>query len=173
MRQISHKILENSKFVYNLVRHISHINTYKMGNKNDLWVLGHKISPIEVSGNYDMVIGVTPPNIPGPPPHYHSKLNEVFMVIEGEMDFVIDGIPRKLLKGESIDLPSNVVHTFKNSGSVSCKWVNIHSPKGFLSFFAAMRIPESESEAMKKSVDERIITRVMKEAANFDMHIKI
>jgi mannose-6-phosphate isomerase-like protein (cupin superfamily) len=144
-----------------------------MEKKNDLWVLGHKISPIDVSGNYDMVIGETPPNVLGPPPHYHSKLKELFMIIEGEMDFVIDGIPRKLIKGDSVDLPSNVVHTFKNSGSTPCKWVNIHSPKGFLSFFEEMGIPENEAEAMKKSVDENIINRVMKEAADFDMHIKI
>jgi mannose-6-phosphate isomerase-like protein (cupin superfamily) len=144
-----------------------------MTKSKDLWVLGHKISSMEVSGDYDMVVGETPPNVPGPPPHYHANLQEVFMVLEGEMDFVVDGIPRKLTKGDSIDLPSNVVHTFKNSGSLPCKWLNIHSPKGFLAFFEEMGIPESESEAMQKSVEESLITRVMQEAANFDMHIKM
>ncbi|NND33959.1 MAG: cupin domain-containing protein [Saprospiraceae bacterium] len=144
-----------------------------MAKNKDLWVLGHKITPISVSGDYDMVIGETPAMVPGPPPHFHAKLKEVFMVLEGEMDFVVDGVPRKLTKGDSIDLPSNVVHTFKNSGSSPCKWLNIHSPKGFLSFFEEMGIAENESEAMKKSIDKSVINRVMKEAANFDMHIKM
>jgi mannose-6-phosphate isomerase-like protein (cupin superfamily) len=138
----------------------------------NLWVLGHKISPIEVSGNYDMVIGETAPNIPGPPPHFHTGLNEVFMVLEGEMEFLINGEVKKIKQGESVDLPPNVVHTFNNVGSSNCKWLNIHSPKGFLSFFEDMGIPESESEAMKKSVDESIINKVMQTAATYDMHIK-
>lgn len=144
-----------------------------MKESNNLWVLGHRISPVEVSGNYDMVIGETDPNVPGPPPHFHSGLTEVFMVLEGEMDFVINGELRKLKQGESIDLPSNVVHTFNNTGSATCKWLNIHSPKGFLSFFEEMGIPEQEAEARKKSVDESIINKVMQTAADYDMHIKL
>jgi mannose-6-phosphate isomerase-like protein (cupin superfamily) len=141
-------------------------------NKN-LWVLGHKITPLEVSGNYDMVIGETAPNVPGPPPHFHSMLNELFMVLEGEMEFMINGESKIIRKGESIDLPVDTVHTFKNSGSSLCKWVNIHSPKGFLSFFKEMGVPESESNAMKMSVNESIINKVMRTAADYDMHIKV
>ncbi len=144
-----------------------------MKENSNLWVLGHKISPVEVSGNYDMVIGETAPNIPGPPPHFHSELNELFMVLEGEMEFLINGALKKVRQGESVDLPPNVVHTFKNAGTSTCKWINIHSPKGFLSFFEEMGIPESESEAMKKSVDESIINKVMQTAADYDMHIKL
>ena len=144
-----------------------------MKENTNLWVLGHKISPVEVSGDYDMVIGETPPNVQGPPPHFHSGLNEVFMVLEGEMEFVLNGVPKKIRQGESVDLPPNVVHTFNNVGSTSCKWLNIHSPKGFLSFFEEMGIPESESGAMEKSVDESIINKVMQSAINYDMHIKL
>jgi mannose-6-phosphate isomerase-like protein (cupin superfamily) len=144
-----------------------------MKENNTLWVLGHKISPIEVSGNYDMVIGETQPHIPGPPPHFHSGFNELFMVLEGEMEFLINGEHKKIRQGEAVDLPPNVVHTFKNGGSSVCKWINIHSPKGFLSFFMDMGIPENESEAMKKSVDESIITKVMQTAADYDMHITL
>ena len=137
-----------------------------------MWVLGHKISPVEVSGDYDMVIGETPPNVPGPPPHLHKKLNEFFMVLEGEMEFVVNGEVKKVKKGDSVDLPINAVHTFKNSGDVPCKWLNIHSPKGFLSFFETMGVPADEPQAIEKSVSEDIIGKVMKEAPTFDMHIK-
>jgi mannose-6-phosphate isomerase-like protein (cupin superfamily) len=122
-----------------------------MKNDSKLWVLGHQISPQKVSGEYDMVIGETPPNVPGPPPHFHSKYNELFLVLEGEMEFVTDGKVKRVKKNESIDLPPNVLHTFKNVGSSTCKWANIHSPKGFLSFFEDMGISASEPEAMNKS----------------------
>jgi mannose-6-phosphate isomerase-like protein (cupin superfamily) len=143
-----------------------------MKNNKNLWVLGHQISPQKVTGEYDMVIGETPPNVPGPPPHFHTKFNELFLVLEGEMEFLIDGQIERISQNESIDIPPNVLHTFKNAGITTCKWANIHSPKGFLSFFEEMGIPASESDAIKKSVNETVIQKVMKEAANYDMHIK-
>ena len=75
--------------------------------------------------------------------------------------------------GESIDIPPKVLHTFTNKSDKPCKWVNIHSPKGFFSFFEEMGIPENESEAMKKSIDESIINKVIQTAADYDMHIKL
>lgn len=144
-----------------------------MKEHDKLWVLGHKISPVLVSGNYDMVIGETAPNVSGPPPHYHTKMSELFMVIEGEMEFVIDGQPKTVKKGESVDLPANLVHTFKNVGPTACKWVNIHSPKGFMSFFEDMGVDAEEPEGFEKSVDEGIVNCVMREAKNYDMHIKL
>jgi mannose-6-phosphate isomerase-like protein (cupin superfamily) len=144
-----------------------------MKENNTLWVLGHRISPINVSGDYDMIIGETAPQVPGPPPHFHTGYHELFMVLEGEMDFLINGEPRKVKQGESINLPPNVIHTFKNSGSSTCKFVNIHSPKGFLPFFHNMGISESESEAMQKSVDQSLINKVIQQAASYDMHIRL
>lgn len=147
--------------------------SHKMAIKNTCWVLGHKIFPIQVSGDYDMVIGHTPAHIPGPPPHYHSSYNEVFLVIEGEMEFVVAGDLRTIRAGESIDLPPNTIHTFNNTSDTTCKWVNIHSPKGFSAFFEEVGIPDEEQEAIEKSVHESTIQKVMEVAAQFDMHIKL
>ena len=155
------------------MRQLSHKQILSTMKSDQLWVLGHKIMPQQVSGDYDMVVGETAPNVPGPPPHFHSNMNEVFMVIQGEMEFVVNGEVKKLKDGESIDLPSNTVHTFKNSGDSPCRWVNIHSPKGFLSFFEEMGVSGSEEDGMRKSVDEKIINRVIAEAASYDMHIKM
>ncbi|MGB5668237.1 MAG: cupin domain-containing protein [Maribacter sp.] len=144
-----------------------------MNNNDDIWVLGHKITPIKISGNYDMVIGETPANVPGPPPHKHKGYNELFLVIEGEMEFLVNGNPRTVRQGESVDLPVGALHTFSNNSSLPCKWVNIHSPKGFLSFFEEMGIRADKEEAMKKSVDKSIIKKVIARAADYDMHISM
>ena len=144
-----------------------------MENSKDVWVLGHKITPIEVSGNYDMVVGETPPQVPGPPPHSHSSLKELFMVLEGEMDFVVDGEQRRVTAGGVVDLPSHVVHTFSNAGTKPCRWVNIHSPKGFRSFFDDLGVSVHEENAMQKSVHQDIIDKVIATAADYDMHIKV
>ena len=140
-------------------------------NTKPRWVLGHRISPKEISGNYDLVIGETPAHVPGPPPHFHQGYNEVFLVVEGEMNFVVDGEPRVVKAGESVDLPPNTLHTFGNSSDKPCKWINIHSPKGFLSFFDDVGVDESEQEAVSKSVAPSVIEKVMQVAADYDMHI--
>lgn len=144
-----------------------------MKNLSTKWVLGHKIIPVEVTGNYDLVMGETPSNVPGPPPHYHSNYTEVFLITEGQMEFVVDGKITILKAGESVNLPPKTMHTFNNKSNSVCKWVNIHSPKGFLSFFNELGIPEYEVDAMNKSVEDTVIQKVLDTAASYDMYIRV
>jgi glyoxylate utilization-related uncharacterized protein len=120
-----------------------------------------------------LVQGLTPPNVPGPPPHYHEGYSEVFLVLDGRMEFILDGKPVLVEAGESIDVPTNTLHTFRNTGETPCRWVNIHSPKGFLSFFEQFGVDANQPEAFEKSVDGQIINAVIEQAASYDMHIKM
>jgi|SRR6056297_282602 len=138
-----------------------------------MWVLGHKISPQNLSANYDLAIGESQPEVPGPPPHHHEKFHESFYIMEGEMDFMINGELKKIRKGESVDIPPQTLHTFKNSGSKVCKWVNIHSPKGFSDFFNKYGIPVDEDCAAEKSVSPEIIQKVLQTASDYDMKIQL
>ncbi|NNE55618.1 MAG: cupin domain-containing protein [Flavobacteriales bacterium] len=137
------------------------------------WVLGHRITPIDVSGNYDMVLGETPANVPGPPPHFHEGYNEVFLVTKGEMEFMTNGEVRTVRAGDSVDLPPKTLHTFRNVSNAPCEWVNIHSPKGFMAFFDQLGVKEHEVGAIEASVTEEKIQEVMRTAESFDMHIRI
>ena len=147
--------------------------SHKMNNELKMWVLGHKVSLQKLSGNYDMVIGESQPEVPGPPQHHHQKYHESFHILEGEMDFIINGELKKISKGQSVDIPPQTLHTFKNSGSQVCRWVNIHSPKGFSDFFKKYGVPESEQNAMNKSVSPDIISEVIKKASDYDMNIHL
>lgn len=144
-----------------------------MNNKLNIWVLGHKVSLQNLSANYDMVIGESQPKVPGPPQHHHEKYHESFYILEGEMDFTINGELRKVRKGESLDIPPKTLHTFKNSGPQVCRWINIHSPRGFSNFFKKYGIQESEPNAMKRSVSQDVISEVLKTASDFDMKIQM
>ena len=144
-----------------------------MNNQLKMWVLGHKVCPQNLSADYDLAIGESQPEVPGPPPHRHTKFHESFYIMEGEMDFIIDGEVKKIGKGQSVDIPPDTLHTFKNVGTSVCKWVNIHSPKGFGEFFAQYGIPESEEDAAQKSVAPEIIGKVLETAPNYDMIIKM
>lgn len=137
------------------------------------WVLGHKVNLQTVTGDYDLITGDTPAHTPGPPPHQHHKFHEVFLVTEGEMEFLVDGNPVIVKKGESVNLPPHTIHTFSNNSDLPCQWVNIHSPKGFLKFFEDFGIPDTEENAAAQSTDPAIIQKVLQTAVNYDMEISM
>ncbi len=151
------------------VRQISH----KMNSTKTKWVLGHKVTPHETTGDYDLMVAETPARVQGPPPHLHNSFKESFLIIEGEMEFMVNGETMIVKAGESVDVPPKTLHTFSNNSDRPCKWVNIHSPKGFRDFFEQIGIPENEEDASDKSLAPEIVNKVITTAVEFDMIIKI
>lgn len=74
-------------------------------------------------------------------------------------------------EGESIDIPAHTLHTFKNQGTQDCRYLNIHSPKGFSGLFETFGIDVTEENAFEKSVAPEVINSVLQRAPDFDMHI--
>lgn len=135
--------------------------------------LGHQMILHQPSGNFDLIEGMTPPHVPGPPPHYHAGYAETFLVLEGTMEFMLDGQTRQVNPGQSIDVPAGSLHTFRNAGEGACRWVNIHSPKGFLAFFEKFGVDASQPDAFAQSVEGPLIQAVLEQAARYDMHIQV
>lgn len=147
--------------------------SHKMNNYNTKWVLGHKVTSYDTSGDYDLMMAETPPKVQGPPPHLHNSFKESFLIIEGEMEFFVNGEVKNVKAGESVDIPPKTLHTFGNKSNLPCKWVNIHSPKGFREFFDKMGIPAENENAQVESVTPEIIQKVIETAGDFDMIIKV
>ncbi|MGY2132847.1 cupin domain-containing protein [Hymenobacter sp. HD11105] len=139
--------------------------------KQELVCLGHTVTLHEASGDYDLLEGVSLPQVPGPPPHHHKGYHELFLVQQGALEFLVDGQAVTVAAGESINLPPNTVHTFCNVGQEPCRFLNVHSPKGFRSFFEEFGVEASQPNALATSVDEQIIGQVLTRAASFDMHL--
>ena len=89
------------------------------------------------------------------------------------MEFFINGETKTIKAGESVDLPPRTLHTFSNTSDTPCKWVNIHSPKGFRDFFETMGVSADEDNAIEKSLMPEVINKVMATAADYDMIIKV
>lgn len=135
----------------------------------NIWILGHKLTNHDSSGDFDLNVFESAPGVPGPPPHTHSKYQELFLVLEGSMEFMVNGDQKILKAGESIDLLPGTIHTFKNAGNDVCKYVNIHSPKGFMKFFRDMGVNADLEDAASKSVAPEIINKVIETAGDYDM----
>ncbi|MDI9256779.1 cupin domain-containing protein [Flavobacterium sedimenticola] len=137
------------------------------------WVLGHHVTSLNASGDYDIMVGETPAQVQGPPPHMHHSYHESFLMLEGEMEFIIDGVVKTAKSGDFITLPPNTLHTFRNASEKSCKWVNIHSPKGFAAFFETMGVAVDVPDAQEQSLSSDIIQKVISTAADYDMQLAI
>ena len=53
----------------------------------------------------------------GAPLHTHFEVEEAILVVEGEADFTVDGVSRRVVAGESILLPAHSWHGFRNPGA--------------------------------------------------------
>lgn len=146
--------------------------SHKMKNETTKWILGHKVTTYDTSADYDLMMGESPAMTQGPPSHLHYSYKEVFLIVEGEMEFMVDGEIKILKAGESIDILPKTLHTFGNNSDKPCKWVNIHSPKGFRKFFENLGIPITENNALERSIAPEVIQKVIQTAADFDTYIK-
>jgi glyoxylate utilization-related uncharacterized protein len=70
----------------------------------------------------------------GPPPHRHDW-DEAYYVLEGEIDFEIDGQPVKSRTGDFNYLPRNTVHGFKGASQSPARVLIFAAPAHGSEFF--------------------------------------
>ncbi len=71
----------------------------------------------------------------GPPPHRHD-FEETFIVLEGEIEAVFRGEESVIKAGETVHIPANAPHQFKNNGTQPVRLLCICAPSGQEEFFA-------------------------------------
>jgi len=67
------------------------------------------------SGQVGMVEGEVPPGGGFQIPHWHDDLDEVFYVLEGKIEFLLDGQWRRAVAGSTVFVPAGTVHAFRNA----------------------------------------------------------
>ncbi len=93
------------------------------------------ISGEETSGCSTTLIQTSPPG-GGPPPHSHSNEDEIFFVIEGEYEFLANGVWSKVVPGQAVSGMRGLVHTYRNVGTTTGKMLIFVAPAGLEYFFA-------------------------------------
>ena len=72
----------------------------------------------------------------GPPPHVHAHEDEMFLVVDGQYSYCVDGRWTEVGPGGVVYLPRGTVHCYRNVGTTpSHQWI-ITTPAGFERFFA-------------------------------------
>ena len=94
----------------------------------------------ETDGRYAMFEAVVPPG-GGPPPHIHSREEESFYVLEGEITFQV-GDDRIVAKaGTFANMPVGSLHSFRNATDKTARMIISVAPAGLEKMFLEVGQP--------------------------------
>jgi quercetin dioxygenase-like cupin family protein len=92
----------------------------------------------DTAGRYCLIDMLVPPG-GGPPPHRHD-FEEMFTVLDGEIEVIFRGAKSILRAGETANIPSNAPHQFHNVSEQPARLLCLCSPAGQEEFFIAVGI---------------------------------
>lgn len=75
----------------------------------------------------------------GPAPHWHEEMIEGFYILDGSVEFDLDGDDRRARPGEFVLVPTRTVHTFAVDSSGPAKFLVQVSPGGFERYFTELQ----------------------------------
>ena len=104
------------------------------------------VSGTDTNGAYAVIEMHVPPG-GGPPPHAHPKIQEMFFLLEGELEFKTEAGKTIVKKGGFVNIPfDGDVHCFKNISSANAVMLCTVVPAGLEEVFALIGEPVKEGE---------------------------
>src|SRR5215831_1000082 len=79
------------------------------------------------SADFSVFESSPPPGRPGPAPHLHHSYDEAWFIIEGTVEFLLDGQRERQGAGGFVFVPRGVVHSFANPGPAEARMLVIGS----------------------------------------------
>jgi len=115
---------------------IGDIQTHKLVGKNT----GNQI--VEWVDNVEPGVGI--------PPHIHTKEDEIFRVVKGQIEIMVDGETTVLNEGDIAFAPKNIPHSWKVVGTEKAKMITSAFPAGIEFMFKELsELPEGPPDFPK------------------------
>jgi quercetin dioxygenase-like cupin family protein len=116
----------------------------------------------QTAGRYcltDMLV----PSGGGPPPHRHD-FEEMFTILDGEIEFTFRGEVRLAGAGSTVNIPANAPHSFKNKSDRPARLLCMCAPSGQEQFFMAVGDPVDSRAAPPPKLSDAERTERMQRA---------
>lgn len=109
----------------------------------------------QTGGAYTLADAIVPPG-GGPPPHIHSREDESFYVLEGEITFTVDGRDVAAPVGTFVQAPRGIPHAFKNRTDAPARMLILCVPAGFEKFMAefATELPSPDAPSLPPTPED-------------------
>lgn len=114
--------------------------------ENSYWYIGHLMSLLVTSketGNKYALLRATERKGLEPPPHIHTKEDEAFLILEGEVVYTVGSKTFNAKQGDLMFLPKNIPHSFKIQ-SEKLETLILLTPGGLENYFVEMSKPAEE-----------------------------
>lgn len=103
-------------------------------------------SSAETGGRYLAMHVYVPPG-GGPPPHTHTREDESFIILDGEITFTVDGRDITAGPGTLVDAPRGTPHRFTNTSAKPANMIVIVTPGDLEGMFNELGIPIEPGKA--------------------------
>ena len=94
------------------------------------------VTGADTAGRYTLIDMHVPPG-GGPPPHRHD-FEEMFTVLDGEVELTFRGEHLVARAGETVNVPANAPHAFTNASGKPARLLCMCAPAGQENFFLAV-----------------------------------
>jgi quercetin dioxygenase-like cupin family protein len=126
----------------------------------------------DTHGKYALWEAIVPPG-GGPPPHVHSREEEGFYVLEGEITFLIGEEYAVAGSGTFASMPVGTKHAFKNESGQPARMLISVAPAGLEQMFfeVGRSVPEGAQTAPPPTREE--IEKLLSVAPRYGVEIKL
>ena len=104
------------------------------------------------TNNRHCLIDMLVPDGSGPPPHRHD-FEEMFALLDGELEFTFRGEARTVRAGSTTNIPANAPHAFRNRSGRTVHMLCLCAPAGQDEFFMATGVPVGSRHASPPTLD--------------------
>jgi quercetin dioxygenase-like cupin family protein len=125
----------------------------------------------DTNGKYAMWHATVPPG-GGPPPHIHSREEEAFFILEGEITLYLGA--ERLIAGAGMfaNMPIGSQHCFKNETEKPARLLITVAPAGLEKMFFEIAQPVAPGATSAPLPTKEIIARLMTIASKYGIEIK-
>ena len=126
----------------------------------------------DTNGKYAQWEAIVPPG-GGPPPHVHSREEEGFYILEGEITFHVGAERIVASAGMFANMPVGTPHSFKNESNKPAKMLISIAPAGLEKMFFEVGQPIAQGATTAAAPTKEEIERLLAVAPRYGIEIKL
>lgn len=124
----------------------------------------------DTNDKYALWEAIVPPG-GGPPPHVHSREEEGFYVLDGEITFTVNGEKIVAKAGMFANMPVGTSHSFKNESDRPAKMLISVAPAGLEKMFFEVGVPLAEGAITALPPSHEEIEKLLAVAPGYGVEI--
>jgi quercetin dioxygenase-like cupin family protein len=126
----------------------------------------------DTNGKYALWEAIVPPG-GGPPPHVHSREEEGFYVLEGEITLTVIGERVVATAGTFANMPVGTPHSFKYESDRPAKMLISVAPAGLEQMFFECSVPLAEGSTTAQPPTKDEIEKLLAIATRYGIEIRL